>query len=161
MTDLSPTEWALLPMKRFVQFSGRAPRAEYWWFYLGTVVVGIITQIIDTLAGTAFVNLVVSLVLLVPTISVTVRRLHDTDRSGWWLVALLLPFLVVGFAIGLTGTAFPDVFEGMTWLIVIAAIAFILLAIALFVFMVTEGTHGPNSYGDDPYGPSNLEEVFA
>jgi uncharacterized membrane protein YhaH (DUF805 family) len=76
-------------LAKFVDFSGRAPRSEYWWFYLTVMVNLIIANLIGGARGTLMV-----LVLWVPSLAVSVRRLHDTGKSGWWLLMLLIP--VVG-----------------------------------------------------------------
>ena len=166
MTEVSPIEWALLPMKKYATFSGRAPRAEYWWFYLGTVVVQIPLSIADKALGEwSPLSTLLSIVTFLPWLAVTVRRLHDTNRSGWWLLALFVPLIVVGAVAAATvgssigGAGGP--MGSMLVMMIAAVIAMLVIAVTLFVFMVTEGTHGPNDYGDDPYGPSNLEEVFA
>ena len=165
MTELSPIEWAVLPIKKYATFSGRAPRAEYWWFYLGTIVVQIPLSIADNAFGTSSpLSTLFSLATFLPWLAVTIRRLHDTNRSGWWLLALFLPLIVVGAAAAAAvGASFGGGGPGGPILVmmIVAIIAMLIIAVTLFVFMVTEGTHGPNDYGDDPYGPSNLEEVFA
>lgn len=164
MSELTPVDWALRPIKRYAQFSGRAPRAEYWWFYLATMVAGLVAEIVDgSLMSNevGWLSLVVNLALIVPSIAVTVRRLHDTNRSGWWLFTVIVPAAFVGFlAIGaaLEGTA--ESFSP-TVPFVIAVATTIIAAVALFVFMVLPGTDGPNDFGDDPYGPNQLEEIFA
>ena len=167
MKELSPIEWAVLPLKKYVVFSGRAPRAEYWWFYLATVVVQIPLTILDSgLGDWSPLSSLFSLATLLPWLAVSVRRLHDTNRSGWWLLALFLPLFVIGFAaLGALGAGLDGAGSeppgSIIVVLVIAAVAMIIVAIAMLVFMVTEGTNGPNDYGPDPYGPDNLEEVFA
>jgi len=81
---------------KFVDFSGRARRSEFWFFMLFNVVVQIIASLIDgiILGGMGILGLVASLGLLLPGIAVSVRRLHDTGRSGWWILIGLIP--VVG-----------------------------------------------------------------
>ena len=98
MNDISPLEWAVRPIKKYAVFTGRAPRAEYWWFYLATVVVQIPLGIIDKTIGELESALfAVQPCHLLPWLAVTVRRLHDINRSGWWLLAFFLPFVAVGF----------------------------------------------------------------
>jgi uncharacterized membrane protein YhaH (DUF805 family) len=168
MDDISPLEWAVRPMRKFAVFAGRAPRAEYWWFYLATVIVQIPLTIADQAIGTwsPFSSLF-SLATFIPWLAVTVRRLHDTNRSGWWLLTLLIPIFVVGFAAAaavgatLSGTAPSEPTGSMLVMLIVAVVAMIIVGITMFVFMVSEGTHGRNDYGDDPYGRGNLEEVFA
>ena len=125
MTQMSPIDWAKRPLQKYAEFSGRAPRAEYWWFYLLTMIAFVIAIFIDGMIGSDFggsgygvVTALAGLALIVPSIAVGIRRLHDTDRTGWWLLIALVP--LVG-------------------------------AIVLLVFYVTEGTKGDNQYGPDPY----------
>ena len=92
----SPIEWAVLPLKKYAVFSGRAPRAEYWWFYLATVVVQIPLGMIDEMLGEwSPLSGLFGLAILLPWLAVSVRRLHDIDRTGWWLAAFFLPFVIV------------------------------------------------------------------
>jgi uncharacterized membrane protein YhaH (DUF805 family) len=167
MRELSPIEWAVRPLKKYADFSGRAPRAEYWWFYLGTVIVQIPLSIVDeAVKSWNPLTSLFSLVTLLPWLAVSVRRLHDIDRTGWWLAAFFLPFVVVGAwaAVAilpyLPGTP-PEPSGSFLVTMIVGVIAFCILGIVMLVFMVTPGTQGPNRFGDDPYGPSNLEEVFA
>ena len=110
-----------------------------------------------------------NLALLLPWISVTVRRLHDTDRSGGWLLVFVGSFALIIVMAAISGmTALgglgprtgPPTAVALTGLIV----AFLLVlgaSITFLVLMVLPGTQGPNRYGPDPYGPDSLEEVFA
>jgi uncharacterized membrane protein YhaH (DUF805 family) len=77
----------------YVGFSGRAARSEYWFWTLFTFIAYIVAGIIDFYVGLGFVGMVVSLALLLPSIAVAIRRLHDLDRTGWWL---LLAFTGIG-----------------------------------------------------------------
>ena len=79
-------------LTQYATFTGRARRAEYWWFALFSVVVVMVAAIIDAAIGFPLLQLVVSLGLVIPSLAVGVRRLHDTDRSGWWLLLGLVPF---------------------------------------------------------------------
>jgi uncharacterized membrane protein YhaH (DUF805 family) len=85
--------------QRYADFSSRARRSEYWWFFLFTVLVGAVASVIDSMLGTRYgsgtglVQVVVQLALLIPGIAVGVRRLHDTGRSGWWLLIALVPLV--------------------------------------------------------------------
>jgi uncharacterized membrane protein YhaH (DUF805 family) len=94
-------EWATLPLKKYADFTGRSRRKEYWSFFLlclaGAVVLSIIEGIVG-LGGTVAglygpLTTLFLLALLVPSIAVGVRRLHDTDRSGWWMLIGLVPFV--------------------------------------------------------------------
>src|SRR3954447_24395234 len=96
--NMSPVDWAKLPIQKYVDFSGRAPRAEFWWYILAVIVISIVARIIDNILGLHVVGaygplaLILSLGLLVPNIAVGVRRLHDTNRTGWWLVLPIVPY---------------------------------------------------------------------
>lgn len=158
---MSPIDWALRPIRKYAVFSGRAPRAEYWWFYLATLIGGFIADGVDAAVGTEVVSLIVSLALLIPWVAVSVRRLHDIDRSGWWMMILLLPFLALVVAFALDPATSSETFAGMPGAVVAGLIGVLIAGITLLIFMVTAGTEGPNEYGPDPYGPDQLEEVFA
>jgi len=77
----------------YAQFSGRASRSEYWWFALASVIVIFVAAIIDGVAGSAIVTVIAYLYLIIPGIAVSVRRLHDTNRSGWYLLLNLVPLI--------------------------------------------------------------------
>ena len=123
---MSPIDWAMRPLTNYANFSGRAPRAEYWWFYLLTIVAYIVAMTLESVGGAGDVfdsfgilTLVVTLSLFIPSLAVGVRRLHDTDRSGWWLLIGLIP--LVG-------------------------------AIVVLVFLVMQGTTGDNRFGPESHG---------
>ena len=85
-------------LSKYATFHGRARRSEYWWFALFNVIVSVVAAIIDqALGGGQIFQVLVSLALLLPSIAVGVRRLHDTNRSGWWILIGLIP--LVGFII--------------------------------------------------------------
>jgi uncharacterized membrane protein YhaH (DUF805 family) len=74
----------------YVNFSGRAARSEYWYWTLFTVIANMVAGIFDAvLGGIGLVGLIVSLALLLPGIAVSARRLHDLDRTAWWLLIAL------------------------------------------------------------------------
>lgn len=90
--------WYWLVLSKYAQFDGRATRAEYWYFTLINMLVVVALGFVDSLIGFAFLDMpfgllggVYSLAILMPYWAVTVRRLHDTGRSGWWLLLELLP----------------------------------------------------------------------
>jgi uncharacterized membrane protein YhaH (DUF805 family) len=84
-------------LERYAEFRGRAPRSEFWWFALFCLLlnfaVGIVGAASETLGG--ILNMIVALGLLIPSLAVSVRRLHDTDRTGWWLLLYLVPIVGV------------------------------------------------------------------
>ncbi|MEX2569608.1 MAG: DUF805 domain-containing protein, partial [Cyclobacteriaceae bacterium] len=90
-----PFDYYLEVLKnKYAQFSGRGRRSEYWYFALFNILINIGIAIMDVFLGTAFLNVIYSLALLIPSLAVTVRRLHDTGRSGLWILIGLIP--VVG-----------------------------------------------------------------
>ena len=109
-------------LSRYVQFSGRAPRSEYWYFVLFTIIISVTANIIDAIIfglGYSILSPIASLGLFLPGLAVLVRRLHDTDRSGWWWLLALVPIIGI---------------------------------IIVLVWICTRGTQGPNRYGPDPLG---------
>ncbi|MCB2064548.1 MAG: DUF805 domain-containing protein [Novosphingobium sp.] len=151
-------DWALLPFKRYFDFQGRSRRMEYWSFALLIFVIYIVLVGIMMAGGMSLAALsgdpaaaaamemgplfyvgagllaLFALAIIIPSIAVVVRRLHDRDMSGWWylgfIVASMIPF--VGF----------------------------IASIALLVLMFLPGTVGPNRFGPDPKDPGSTE-VFA
>lgn len=117
--------WYLSVLKKYVVFSGRARRKEYWMFYLINILISLALGVAaGIMAGASgqdgpadLILWIYTLAILLPSLGVTVRRLHDTGRSGWWLLIGLIP--VVG-------------------------------AIVLLVFTLLDGQPGQNEYGPDP-----------
>ncbi len=122
--------------KKYVTFSGRAPRSEYWWFALFVFIGNLALSFLDSfMFGTvvttpggfeAYTNTPVfsglfGLATFLPSISVAVRRLHDVDRSGWWYWIALVPLIGI---------------------------------ILLIVWFASKGTPGPNRFGPDPLDSS-------
>ena len=86
-------DWMLMPYKRYVDFAGRSRRKEYWMFFLFTFLVGFVINIIGAVgqgggltAIMGIVGLIFQLGSLLPSIAVAIRRMHDQDRSGWWII---------------------------------------------------------------------------
>src|SRR4051812_37836489 len=95
MEAMTPFDWTIRPVKKYAVFSGRAPRAEYWWFQLATTVVGLVLGYIGKAIGAGdWLSNIFNMALLLPILSVTVRRLHDIDRTGWWLLIFFGLFIV-------------------------------------------------------------------
>ena len=78
---------------KYATFSGRARRSEYWWFFLAYFLVYFVAVIIDALLGVMVLEVVVGLAVLIPSLAVGVRRLHDVGQSGWWLLIALIPLV--------------------------------------------------------------------
>ena len=93
--------WYLEVLKKYAVFDGRARRQEYWMFILFNIIITAVLALIDSLIGTVIrqagfglLQGLYDLAVLIPSIAVTVRRLHDTGRTGWWILIGLIP--VVG-----------------------------------------------------------------
>lgn len=91
-------KWYLEVLKKYTVFSGRARRKEYWMFILINLIIALVLGFIEGLAGgPGIIGGLYSLAVLIPGLAVSVRRLHDTDRSGWWLLISFVP--LIGFAV--------------------------------------------------------------
>ena len=111
---------------KYVTFSGRASRSEYWYFFLFGMLLGFVTGILDaalmptpepgTSSGAGPITLICSLATVLPSMAATSRRLHDTNRSFWWV---LLGFTIIGI-------------------------------IPLLIWYCSRGTKGENRFGADP-----------
>lgn len=87
-------EWYLSVLKNYAGFSGRARRKEYWMFVLFNMIIAIGLGVIEGLFGSpGILGGLYSLAVLVPSIAVSMRRLHDTGRSGWWMLIGFVPLL--------------------------------------------------------------------
>lgn len=113
----------LMALKKYAVFSGRAQRAEYWYFVLFNMLISFVFNLLvlfDVNANIVFVlSILFVLVIFIPSIAVLVRRLHDTNHSGWWFFINLIP--VVGM-------------------------------IVLIVFLATDSDSADNQYGQNPKG---------
>ena len=86
-------------LSKYADFQGRAARPEYWWFALFNGLTSVLASIVDkAVVGYPVLQVIVALGLIIPTLAVAVRRLHDTDRSGWWLLIVFVP-LIGGLAL--------------------------------------------------------------
>lgn len=132
-------------MRKFVTFSGRAPRAEYWWFILFTIIVSLVLQFVHPIAA-----LIVSLVLFIPTLAVTWRRFHDVNKSGLWYFATFLTLIPAGVYYATQAVIF----------LYIAMAVCVVIGLYLLFLMIKRGDVGANRFGNDPYGPSHDASVF-
>ncbi len=93
--------WYLEVLQKYAMFDGRARRKEYWMFFLINILVSVVLLAIDNLIGTfspqmggvGLLQGLYSLAILIPSLAVTVRRLHDTGRTGWWVLISLVPLI--------------------------------------------------------------------
>lgn len=182
-------EWMILPLKRYAQFSGRAQRKEFWMWVLFLIVVTVVLSILDGVLGltprppvapeqlgvmpnaahfggfrgAGLLTGVFSLAVFLPNLAVQIRRLHDINRRGWWLLLPVLPY-AVGFGIVIAGSlsAFSQKqpvsigLMGIGGLFMIAGLACVIL---LLVWFCLDGTRGPNRFGEDPKR-QDLGDVF-
>jgi uncharacterized membrane protein YhaH (DUF805 family) len=156
-------EWFLKVVRdNYANFNGRASRQEFWMFYLFAFIFSIVAMVVDNILGTVFtfgegyyevrstsgwISLLYGLALMIPTLAATVRRLHDTNRSGFWL---LYPFLnIIPILLGLFLLA-TEAYELGIFLMGISYLAMIGLSITVFVFTVLDSTPGTNNYGPSP-----------
>ncbi|MCB1125969.1 MAG: DUF805 domain-containing protein [Verrucomicrobiae bacterium] len=87
-------DWYLKALKNYVGFSGRARRTEYWMFVLFNLIAAIVLGIADAVLGTGgLLGAVYALAVFLPGLAVAIRRLHDTSRSGWWILIGFVPIV--------------------------------------------------------------------
>jgi uncharacterized membrane protein YhaH (DUF805 family) len=87
----SPVSWAFLPLQRYAQFAGRARRKEYWSYAALTSLCLLATLIID--GGFGLLTGLLILAILIPSLAVQVRRFHDQDKSGWFILLSFIPYI--------------------------------------------------------------------
>ncbi|MFT4075219.1 MAG: DUF805 domain-containing protein [Asticcacaulis sp.] len=183
------------PLVKYVDFQGRARRSEFWLWVLLRIVVGMVMGTVITTVMFSGMNFqhpdpsqfmgryftvmpllqIVNLGLLLPSIAVAVRRLHDTNRSGWWyimpivvaIVGVVLFFIFAGTqlfsAIG-TGEGTMTDAQGMKLFFTVMGSMFLFVflpvlvaEIVMLVFYVSDGTPGANRFGPDPKGRGVME----
>ncbi len=93
-------KWYFQPLRKYAVFAGRARRREFWSFFLINLAIILALRRLDILLGTwdsdshvGLVSGVFQVATLIPTIAVSIRRLHDTNRNGWWYVMIFIPFV--------------------------------------------------------------------
>ncbi len=106
--------WFVAVLKKYAVFEGRARRKEYWMFFLFNILIAIGLAIVEGIVGSpGILGGIYALALLLPGIAVTVRRLHDTERSGWWILIGFVPlvgFIVLLVFMCLDGSGGPNKF---------------------------------------------------
>lgn len=175
-------KWFFKCFKQYADFSGRARRKEYWWFTLinfiimAILIIGMLVPIIklgysSAMSGGSvydvdpmelaiilfkspflYLYLVYYLVILVPTISVFVRRMHDIGRSGYWA------FLYFGLSLIGQVVNFSFQSDGAKGITVITSMVILFISIVFLVWLFTNSQYGPNQYGPNPKGEGNPQE---
>ena len=165
-------------LRKYADFNGRATRAEYWWWVLATFIFGMalgtidafIVSIIDQEWASSPLTTIFHLAILLPNLAVSVRRLHDIGKSGWWILVWFV-LAVIGWipvVVGLVISLLRGMLEGRVQadsivpLIVGGAIT-LLLALALLLWiilwMARQGESGPNRYGPAPRAATGPEPL--
>jgi uncharacterized membrane protein YhaH (DUF805 family) len=114
--------------RKYADFHGRAPRSEYWYFVLATVLMAVAVFLVCGLTGSTSATLagigLTVLVIFLPSLAAHVRRLHDTNSSGWWLLLAVIPYAG---------------------------------ALIMTVWYCFKGTQGENRFGPDPLNPDTVQ----
>lgn len=155
--------WFILALRNIFNFKDRARRREYGWFLVGNAVVGIFFNILE--AGSVFlgvneitiiaviVNLIITILLGIASISVTARRLHDLGYSGWWQCLPLLIIIAIFAMAFITGMLFDSETGNMVissiWSAIFLIFAFCMLCFYLWLIF-KDGQRFENKYGKDP-----------
>ena len=158
-------------LKKFFDFKGRARRSEYWWFVLFIIIVSSVFNYGGLLVpALSFVGLACTLLFLIPKYSALTRRLHDTGRSGWWVLCLAVLDVVVWICLAIlmmpvVGKLFEetDPFEQMTMLtdaiqsnptvftvMMCCSVVSLVITIITFIFSVQDSKWDENQYGPSP-----------
>ena len=139
-----------LGFQHYFDFKGRSTRSEYWWWLLFVVLAGIALTIVDMGIGTfnyesgdGLLSGLFKLATLIPGLALGARRLHDINKSAWWLLMWLSFLLIIPMKVLLV--------MGM-WLSFLLIIPMIIPVIVLLVWAARQGDNGTNRYGPDPRG---------
>jgi uncharacterized membrane protein YhaH (DUF805 family) len=134
--------------EHYVDFQGRVARRDFWYYVLAYFVCYIVLAIIQSIIGIGLLTLLFSLGLLLPSLGVAVRRLHDIDRSGWWILIGVVPGFLAGLLSVLalmTGSlGFGMAMMGLVGLVALGA------AVLLIYWYAQPGTAGDNQFGAPP-----------
>lgn len=145
-------EWYLKCLRQYADFSGRARRKEYWMFILFNAIISFVLGFIDELLGLNLLSYIYALVIFIPSLAVSVRRLHDIGRCGWWYLLPMVPF------IGLSALlAFGSFTSSAAIILGLAALG---TGILMLVWFCTDSEGGSNKWGPNPKEEEgmNIEE---
>lgn len=141
--------WYFEVLKKYAVFNGRARRKEYWYFILFNFIISLIFALINEISiYIDFLSSVYSVIILTPNVAVTVRRLHDTDHTGWWVLLIVIPAIgwVIFYFIAQYYLMLDLFYLGMMIFSIISLISWIILTI----FTVQDSSPGENRYGPNP-----------
>lgn len=145
-------EWYLKCLRQYADFSGRARRKEYWMFILFNAIISFVLGFIDGLLGLNLLSYIYALVIFIPSLAVSVRRLHDIGRCGWWYLLPMVPF------IGLSALlAFGSFTSSAAIILGLAALG---TGILMLIWFCTDSEGGSNKWGPNPKEEEgmNIEE---
>ncbi len=159
--------WYIEVLKKYAVFSGRARREEFWFFVLFNMIASIVLVIIDVVIGTfnqetgvGVLGSIYSLGVFIPYLAVTVRRLHDTNRTGWWVLMPAISIIAAGILAALLAPMLSNAESGTDTasniIALLVGLAVLASGITIFVFLVLDGTVGANKYGDNPKSKGNV-----
>lgn len=136
-------------LNKYATFSGRASRSEYWFFLLFTSIAAWTALFADSLLvsatrGGSYLYLIVTLAFIIPSAAAAFRRLHDTNRSGWWL-GISAIWLIA--SVGLIVIGLEMHVESLVVLAGLSYIGLLIYTVVIFVFTVQKGDLGPNRFG--------------
>ena len=149
---MGPAEAIRATLSRYATFSGRARRPEYWWFTLAATIAGLVASAIDRAFGlwAEPLGTALSLGLLLPSLAVTWRRLHDTGRSGWRVALVAIGFVPLMAAVAIAAmqaTVSEPLFNG---LMIGGAALTGLATLHLLVLLLSPTQPGANRFGPEP-----------
>ncbi|MDD4556621.1 MAG: DUF805 domain-containing protein [Alphaproteobacteria bacterium] len=141
--------------EKYATFNGRSSRHEFWSFYLGITILSIIITPIDIfLIGFDLLTTILSFAIFIPNLAVTIRRLHDVNKSGWWflfpwaILLLLIPLFTVKAILEYSAPQLSlEIFSHLT---ILCVILFFVANIYLIYLFCVRGDRGKNRYGEPP-----------
>jgi len=154
--------------RKYFEFSGRASRSEFWWWIFFTVILGLFALMLDVAFGWGnrpnegygpLVTLA-NVGTLIPTYAVVVRRLHDTNRSAWWIGGVALGWLILIVVLLLIAQSGGKETESLTLFVGIAGLILMGFSITIIVFLCLVGTQGANRFGLLASSSGSAPETF-
>jgi uncharacterized membrane protein YhaH (DUF805 family) len=81
-------------LSKYATFTGRASRSEYWYFFLFTVIIGVVAGVVAALMGSEVAGYAIQAAFWIPGLAVSIRRMHDVDKSGWFILVPIYSFIL-------------------------------------------------------------------